>query len=302
MKKGSLLFKDTPYENELLSSWLTRLAHLNYLTLTSFLGAYFPKKNYSKYDLDLYEYNSSFFKKISNLTNTSIYTIKKLRLYQYEGYIEEKINTTGRHKWFTPLHSTNRISKFYGIRFCPMCLKENLYFRNSWRIIYNNICSLHKQYLLNRCPKCYSIISFTQTTYNLQIFNCHKCHFDLRNSLSVKINEKSIEYFYHKLLFNIQDKGYYIFQNKLYYSIGLFNLLRILCRNVIKKDIHYNKIYIEEFEPQVVSEIISKALYLLEDYPKNLIYFCKRTKLTNEIVFYDKNRHNKEELPPWFSI
>lgn len=304
MKKiEELLLKKKPYEDELLSSWLTRLSHLNYLSLTTFLGSYFPNKGYSRVDIDLYEYNNSFFQTISKLTKIPIQDIKRLRLFKYEGFIEEKIHTAGRHHWFTPLHSSNEAKNlFFGIRFCPKCLKEKSYFRDKWRIMFINACTKHNCFLLNKCPKCSIPISFTKTVISAQIYNCFNCNYDLREAQIDLINNSSKEFYYMNLLNDITKKGYYIFQGKKYMSMGLFFLLRILVRNILKTTTKYEYFYIEQYSPKELYYVISEALSLLENYPKNLIYFCEKTKLTNNSVFFDKYRNRLKDIPSWFKL
>ncbi|MFY9074075.1 TniQ family protein [Malaciobacter mytili] len=303
MSSDYLLFKDKSFKDELLSSWLTRLAHLNYINLKSFLGTYFPNKNYATKDIDLFLFDDYFYAKISSLTDIPIKNIKYLQLYKYQSYIEEDISNLARHHWVTPiLHNIKKKNKFLAIRYCPHCLKEKAYFKSSWRIMFVNICLKHKIYLLNKCPNCSSIITYTKTNSNLEIYNCTNCNVDLRKSISKKVNINSDEYFYQNFLSKIAQNGYYIYQNNCQYSMGLFYLLRILARNIIKTDLKYETKYLEEFEPRTVAKIIVDSMLLLENYPHNLKYFCKKTKLTNKPRFYDKYRYKKEYIPSWFSI
>lgn len=297
----SLMLRSPPYRDELLSSWLTRLAKLNYLTLTGFLSTYFKEKRYSKYDLDLYPLSEQVFNKLSELTNIDISKIKNLQLIKYEGHIEEKIHREGRHHWFTPAHTYNKKGTFYGIRFCPECLKEKLYFRDIWRILFINVCPKHKCYLLNFCPECHTTIDYTKITYNSQLYNCYKCGFDLKQSKSIKTTSLK-EIFHQKKLILIYKKGYYLFQGKWHYSFGLFYILRIVARNVMRVDNTINEKFIEKLLPQQLHEIVIRSLELLEDFPKGLAKFRKKNKLTSESVFFDKYRFFKKNIPCWFYI
>lgn len=296
----SLMFRSPPYRDELLSSWLARLAKLNYLTLTGFLNTYFKEKRYSKYDLDLYLLNNQFFEKLSKLTNIKISKIKNLQLMKYEGYIEEKIYREGRHHWFTPAHTYSKKGKFYGIRFCPECLKEKIYFKDIWRIMFINVCPQHKCYLLNFCPKCHANIDYTRVTYNSQLYNCHMCSFDLRLSKSIKIASLKKMLFQKKLTL-IYKKGYYMFQDKWHYSFGLFYILRIVTRNIMRIDNTINEKFIEKLLPQELNLIINKSMKLLDNFPEKLMEFRKENKLTKESVFFDKYKVYKKYTPHWFT-
>lgn len=295
-----LLFKCEPFQDELLSSWLTRNAYLNYMSLQSFLGAIFPAKIYYKKDMELYKFNDEFYNTLEYVTEVDSRIIRNLQLYKYEGYIEETIHINGRHHWFTPSHSSNFSNSFYGIRFCPKCLKEKGYFKDIWRVMFINSCKEHLCYLHNSCPKCNRPIDTSKNSYKLQYTQCWHCGFDLTQTKIKSINISSHEYYAQELLHQIAQQGYYIFQNRQYYSLGLFFLFRTLVRNILKVHPKLKNDYIEQLKPSVLSPLISDALKLLENYPHNLTYFCKENKLTNEHAFYDKYRFQKDKLPNWF--
>lgn len=295
-----LLFRCDPFEDELLSSWLTRNAYLNFMSLNSFLGAIFPNKTHHSKDMELYKFNDEFYNTLEYITGVNSNIIRKLQLYKYEGYIEEKIHINGRHHWFTPSHPSNFSNSFYGIRFCPECLKEKGYFKDIWRVMFINICNEHQCYLHNYCPNCNHPVDISKNSYKLHYTQCWHCGFDLTDIRVEHINVNSHEYYTQKLLHQISRQGYYISQNKEYYSMGLFFLFRILVRNILKATPKLKSTYIEQLHPKLLSILISKALELLENYPLNLIHFCKKHKLTNDILFYDKFRFQKKKLPIWF--
>lgn len=82
--------------------------------------------------------------------------------------------------------------------------------------------------------------------------------------------------------------------------MGLFFLFRILVRNILTVHPKLKGFYIEQLKPNILSFIISDALKLLEDYPHNLVFFCKKNKLTNDHAFYDKYKLQKDKLSIWF--
>lgn len=295
-----LLFRTEPFENELLSSWITRNAYLNFMSLNSFLGAIFPNKTYHSKDIELYKFNDEFYNKLENITEVDSKIIRRLQLYKYEGYIEEKIHINGRHHWFTPSHPSNFSNSFYGIRFCPLCLKEKDYFKDVWRVMFINICNEHQCYLHNSCPKCNHPIDISKNSYKLHYTQCWHCGFNLIQTKIEYIVMSSHEFYAQKLLHQIAQQGYYIFQNREYYSMELFFLFRILVRNILMVQPKLKCFYIEQLKPNILSSFISDGLKLLENYPRNLIHFCKKNKLTNDHAFYDKYRLHKNKLPFWF--
>lgn len=86
------------------------------------------------------------------------------------------------------LLSSKVVSKYinYHRRFCPLCLKEKLFYRLIWQVKDCNLCFKHYVNLVDRCQKCLKPISLLGS--NAMIGKCDYCNFPLENSETVKIN------------------------------------------------------------------------------------------------------------------
>jgi len=251
--------------------------------------------------IHVYIFSKNEYTTISFRSGLRIKELKNMQLFKYEGYIEEKFSTNGRHRWFTSAHLNPFYNKFYGIRYCPQCLKEHLYFRDIWRLMFVNICTKHKCYLLNSCPKCNSTIFYTSTSDH-RMYECIYCNSDIRDAKTKSIRLSFKETKVQKQLQNIAHEGYYIFDDRWHYSIGLFNILKILIRNVMKveKNQELKVKYIEYLSPHELSLYIKASMDLLEGYPAKLKEFRKNNKLTREASFFEKHEIKNPSTPNWF--
>lgn len=289
------MFTIKPYENELLSSWLFRIAKRNYTNVSSLLHYHFKNKNMSIKDIDLYKFNKKEIQLIKEIYSVSV---KKHQLFKYNSYLEEVITNTSRHVWISTSNRNPYYKKFCGIRFCPLCLKEKEYFHDTWRIMLFNICEKHNCFLLNSCEKCHSKIIYANNSYDIPMYRCHNCFFDIRKSKLVFIKKNSKLFINHSHLKKILDNGYVILNNKWTYSFSYFYLLKFLVNIQLRvNNIHK---YIEELSPMELSKYITVATFLLKNFPKRTNVYLQKNKLTNYCFIYGRYRQKINMLPNWF--
>lgn len=82
------------------------------------------------------------------------------------------------------------------IKFCPACLREELYHRKIWDLHQYNLCHIHKCLLITRCTECKS--SFFLKSCNT--FKCYKCNTDFRFMETIVSNQILVaeEFIYNK--------------------------------------------------------------------------------------------------------
>ena len=172
-----------PQEDELLSSWVTRLATENRLYSHIFFKQLFGF-NEPILTRDLDRLNSpTLIQLISNATHHKCEDIEKLKLITYEGEVFERLNILGNTRWVLPLKIYHRTKKGNGITYCPLCLKndEIKYFRKSWRLAFICFCNLHNCVLLDKCHYCHASIDYQRIgvgsrDYELPNMNLGICH------------------------------------------------------------------------------------------------------------------------------
>ena len=186
-----------PYPNEILSSWLVRLAHGHGLKLQTFCAIVFGRdKNIWNRDIDKFA-PDWLIEHIATATGTSIQAVINTTLKSYGGIIYETHQPNGNTKCVNPLGIYHRTHKHYGLQYCPICLAHDQepYFRKYWRLAFYTECEKHHILLHDRCPNCGHPINFHRVEIGMRslikpklVINCFKCDYDLRDATKDKLN------------------------------------------------------------------------------------------------------------------
>lgn len=290
------MFIPKPYNDELLSSWFFRISRANYTRLSNIVSKLLLLKRFYKKDLDLYDFSKIDLKIFYKLTK--IKNINKYQLRKYTSFLEEDLNQIPRRRWVTPIQY-KKDNVFLGTRFCPLCLKEKKYIKQEWRLMIVNICKEHSCFLENYCPNCGKVLKYINSDYKQNIEECYFCNFDLTLTKceQVKINSTHIKN--QEKLLSILTKGYYKLNNRYYYSIGLFYLLRIIIKNIMKV-YKIKNAYIETLSPKTLSFLLSYSVLLLKKFPLRVNKFYRKNKITNTNKILDKYRYKTQNIPSWF--
>lgn len=184
-----------PFEDEIFSSWLVRLAHRHSLKVHSFCKFLFKTNDIWNRDIDKLV-SDEILHILASRTLTTFKQIESTTLRSYEGKLYLNHNPNGNTRWLMPLGVYHREHKNYGLMFCPKCLKndgDSPYFRKHWRLSFSIICSKCGIYLHDRCPKCGKPIVFFRTELGKKeelptksIAVCYHCDFDLRETPTVQ--------------------------------------------------------------------------------------------------------------------
>jgi TniQ len=177
-----------PLPDELLSSWLVRLAHGHGIKVQTFCNLIFGNKR-QVWNRDIDRLAPSWLiAELAERTGTPFKTAQSTTLRAYEGLLYPRFKPTGTLTWIQTLKMYHRKREGHGMQFCSQCLREDAepYFRKSWRIAFNTYCSKHGCMLRDRCPSCQSAVVFHRMDVgNARIFAdqslvaCHACQFDL---------------------------------------------------------------------------------------------------------------------------
>ncbi|MCB1584580.1 MAG: TniQ family protein [Xanthomonadales bacterium] len=180
-----------PHKDEVLTSWVIRLAKANGLKLQAFNRIVFEgKPDLWNRDMDRKSYGW-LIDELSVRTNCSQDDIFDLTLQSYEGTLFQYFHDVGVLKWILPLNVYHRKRTGFGQQYCSECLREDEepYFRKHWRVAFNTFCSKHQIMHRDRCPECYYPIMFHRNELGKpNIFDgpemcfCSTCEFDLRDS------------------------------------------------------------------------------------------------------------------------
>lgn len=183
LNNTKFLIRPKPQENELLSSWLVRVARAHLTHTTSFTNMHFKEYRTNviwQRDLDIW-CPDSLIKRISYKSGYSEEIIFNMTLRSLEGVVAEHITGKSNTKNIRALGNYCHIKTKGGLRFCPKCLQEDdiSYFRKEWRLSFYTHCIKHLLPLLDRCINCQTPLTISKSYQEKNFTYCYKCGFSL---------------------------------------------------------------------------------------------------------------------------
>lgn len=174
-----------PADDELLSSWMVRLAHANWLRseglVTHLLGHARPVWNR---DVDR-SAPPDLLRVLAHVSDGSLSRLQTATLHDFERDFSDGESVGAVCPGITAVGVFHRTRLKKGLAYCPRCLAgEQPFFRKAWRVSYVCICSTHACVLLDSCPRCDGpviphradrMVPLSRRT----LAHCHQCGFDL---------------------------------------------------------------------------------------------------------------------------
>lgn len=304
-----------PLKDELLSSWLTRMAIDHRRSLSEFISLFIRHEGsaISRTDLD-FLYDEKLFKHLAQKSQLSKKEIFSLSLHSEEGHLF----LCDANTLYPPLQIRKLTDKrtHNGLMYCPKCLAEDKtpYFRKKWRYNFYNACPKHKIFLTDRCWRCYNKISLPKIKHEKELCFCYNCERDLRESVTISIQSnykyglKAIRWFEKGL-----TRGYFVINKQKVKSIFVFESLTYLrflldrkeklnleafplieeYKTICKKLDRYNSKKTLSIKKEFI--LTSMVYYLFQNYPKNLVVFSRDNHLTHSDFF-----HGFRNIPFWY--
>lgn len=303
-----------PQNDELMSSWFIRLALLHRTMPMTFTNLYMPetKNRFWVADIDL-QADPTMLSLLSAKSGLPVELLHAMTLKSYESYLVENVyGKTRATKFVSPLGLRGRRSTLPGLRYCPLCLKEDErpYYRKKWRLSFSVVCTRHQCYLSERCPKCGATLTPYLACKTGRTDACYKCGQVLTAvSVSVSGPENGAIVSVIESLYRIMDDGYVIIADTPVYSHLYFTVLHQILRLMLSK--HYGARLWEgvgidsleisgckTFESVPIREqarMLIKAVWLLGEWPQRFIDVCERQKLFSSALLRDL-----VEAPFWY--
>jgi hypothetical protein len=310
--------------DELLSSWLIRIAQAHGLKLHTFTHRAFPGYSIWNRDIDKTAADG-LIKIISQRTGRTFSEVYQSTLKSLEGYLFETL-ISGNTKWLLPIGVYHRKRKRNGIAACPLCLVEDTtpYFRRLWRIGFTVVCTKHSVWMIDECPVCKSPISFHRNDFEHKYIAtkksmniCYSCGFDYTNT-EPKIETDPIFLTFLNNLEKTLNKGYIALDDKIVYSHLYFYVLHQLVKliSINKHGIKLRQLLESESESGFTCDYTphSKITFvdtlplsqrrhalrlisrLMITWPQSFIVACEKAKLTRSRLEKDM-----KAVPFWYS-
>ena len=194
MPRALLPFATPPRPDELLSSWLVRLAHDHLCKAYTFAKVLFPGVSVWNRDVDKAG-PEGVLQTLAARTRVPLARIRDTVLQCYEGRLYLNHNPFGNTDWILPLGIYHRTHRRLGLVFCPNCLRKDgptPYFRTRWRLALAVVCPECGLWLQEKCPNCQAPVVFFRIDLgrkselpDVSISHCFQCRFDLAQADSV---------------------------------------------------------------------------------------------------------------------
>jgi len=142
-----------PYPDELLSSWLMRIAIRSGCNLNTLCRQLLESNHAAPREVDRV-YSDTLIQKLAAGTGQMQETVRKSTLVDDEGYVYLN-RGYGMNHWIFPTTVFEKMAH-NGLAYCPECLATDAepYYRKSWRYAFNPICIGHRRFLKQACPAC----------------------------------------------------------------------------------------------------------------------------------------------------
>lgn len=160
-------------EDELLSSFLIRNAHVHGTTPYRFLSYFWPARHIWNRDTDRTA-DSIWLNELELLAGVPAGSLEASTLLPFRRVLGSML-----HNGDTPLLLSisvfHRTRRRHGLQFCPACLAEGRHwFRRIWRLGFVVVCPEHRIALLDACPACGSPV-VPHRSLRLDLTRCHQC-------------------------------------------------------------------------------------------------------------------------------
>lgn len=325
-----LLIRPKPLPDELLSSWVVRLAWMNGQFLTRFVTKHLSLPH-DPWHLDIDRGNyEALLSSLAHRTGIPFDMILETTFRSYEDSLFKQCQLLGGWKWITPVGCHDQSRKLHGQQYCVACLLEDSipYFRKKWRLSFITICTKHNIHLHDSCLTCHSPVSFHEASYKNRILAeelpntiCPYCKKDYRNSSRTIPSNFSVQLLtLQKALEQVVDHNFPLLKeyhpNSAYqFFSGFHPILRLLCSNKsggirlraeILKNTHRESMNIhhrsklkprfEALRQKERSQTIELAADLIIDWPSRFITYCRSANLQLSDLF-----EFHETYPSWLS-
>lgn len=313
-----------PLPDELLSSWMTRLARANQMKVYSFYSLYFGK-SHAVWNRDIDKLAPDWLMDgLSSWTGLGRTEVEQTTLRSYEGLIYEHHNPYGNTKWILPAGVYHRTRRHHGLVYCPLCLFEDPepYFRKSWRLSFNTVCERHGSMMLDGCPKCSAPVAYfrrdlghRRTSMVDSMVLCHQCGADLRRGPAMDPPAPDGETLAQlRALITFRDLGWWFCgHSNINYSPAFFDVLHHLASyltSAFGRRLHaeierqigrpasagrtFKRMGFDHRPMEERHHLLSDAMWLLLEWPDRFTMNCHAARLSATQIT------RCEPMPYWF--
>lgn len=313
--KGLWPVRFLPFDDELITSWLHRLAWANGRKLQRFLFELFPSRQHQLLTLDLdWEMPSYLLDRLAMSLGVSESLIDRhtLKSVFSECLFASDYRPINKY-WLLPSKTAKNLKIGSYVMLCPDCLQEDStpYIRKHWRYSWDFLCTKHNKYLIDQCPVCNALFDYRacdagekedQVLFESSIVKCKSCKNIVDDKLLVRCNASAVEYCIQNFISTGFRLGKVGSQESWAYAQPFFSSVREMASCLFHKtelravvheilsELGYDPEVREQFvtgrmfnahNVSVRRMIINCIVYVLRKFPENLISISKRHSITS---------------------
>lgn len=179
-----------PLPDELLSSWIVRVAEANAIKLQTLSWMLFGNGR-SPWNRDIDRSAPRWLiEALSQHTETNYWEVFHTALVTYRTRLYPHRQAAGQLRWILPVRSYGMRHRAFGQQFCPDCLARDPqpYFRKQWRVALFTYCPEHHIELHDACPTCGMPVILFRGDFGRELkearpmYVCHACGYDFRET------------------------------------------------------------------------------------------------------------------------
>lgn len=309
-----------PLPDELLSSWIVRVAQANGIKLQTLCWMLFGNAR-SPWNRDIDRSAPKWLlKAMCEHTGVNYWDVYHTTLSTYRTILYPSRRYSGQLRWILPVRTYAMTRKGYGQQFCPQCLSEDRmpYFRKGWRVALFTFCPRHQVMLHDACPSCGSPLVFHRGDFGVElektrpIFSCYVCEFDVRAASKVapSFPSQEIQNLFCSMLAYLETPAGRMER----FDLGFFTVLHQFCRimgsrqnsgilrNFVANrlglrmtDVELGRIAIEHRRVTERHDLFLCALWLMAEPTERI-----REAWEAKAVRYNLMLKDIDEAPQWF--
>jgi len=239
--RGPLPARPQPLPNELLSSWLVRLARANALKYQELLTIVSgTRRSLMGRDLDA-SIDPGFGERLEQITGVPAAQLIALTYQTDRGNLTAIDQPKqGLKRWVLPMVSKLRRPTGVWLQLCVTCLREDTvpFIRRHWRYAFVTTCDAHATLMISNCPSCDAPFDFTTHDIGIDraecvvpVSECSSCRCDVRYAQTAAVLAHRRVVRYERALCRAIDRGWTRVRGSGWvYSHQVFDVLHRLLR------------------------------------------------------------------------
>lgn len=225
-----------PLPDELLSSWIVRLAEANAIKLQTLSWMLFGNER-SPWNRDI-DRNAPrwLIEALSQHTATNYWDVFHTALVTYRTRLYPRRQAVGQLRWILPVRSYGMRRRAFGQQFCPLCLANDPqpYFRKQWRVALFTYCPKHRIELHDACPACGTPVIIFRGDFGRELKDarpmhvCHACGYDFREAdrKPISFPDEDLQALFDSMLLSLGKSANEVGP----YDLGFFSVMHQFCR------------------------------------------------------------------------